>query len=94
MAVDAGGIASSVRQELGTGLRGEVIWPGDRGYDTARAVFNGMIDRRPLAVIRPCGCVRRGPLYHVRTSTRPPALGARGRSQRRRERGARRRRHA
>ena len=26
--------------------------PGDRGYDTARAVFNGMIDRRPLAVIR------------------------------------------
>jgi FAD/FMN-containing dehydrogenase len=30
-----------------------VVCPGDRGYDTARAVFNGMIDRRPLAVIRP-----------------------------------------
>jgi hypothetical protein len=29
-----------------------VVFPGDRGYDTARAVFNGMIDRRPLAVIR------------------------------------------
>jgi len=53
MAVDSGGIASSVRQELGSGLRGEVVCPGDRGYDTARAVFNGMIDRRPLAVIRP-----------------------------------------
>jgi FAD/FMN-containing dehydrogenase len=53
MAVDAGGIASSVRQELKSGLRGEVVCPGDRGYDTARAVFNGMIDRRPLAVIRP-----------------------------------------
>jgi hypothetical protein len=52
MAVDASGIASSVRQELGSGLRGEVVCPGDRGYDTARAVFNGMIDRRPLAVIR------------------------------------------
>jgi hypothetical protein len=29
-----------------------VVCPGDRGYDTARAVFNGMIDRRPLAVIQ------------------------------------------
>jgi FAD/FMN-containing dehydrogenase len=53
MAVDAGGIASAVRQELGSGLRGEVVCPGDRGYDTARAVFNGMVDRRPLAVVRP-----------------------------------------
>jgi hypothetical protein len=52
MAVDVGGNASSVRQELGPGLRGEVVCPGDGGYDTARAVFNGMIDRRPLAVIR------------------------------------------
>jgi FAD binding domain/Berberine and berberine like len=52
MAVDAGGIASAVREDLGSGLRGEVVWPGDRGYDTARAVFNGMVDRRPLAVIR------------------------------------------
>jgi hypothetical protein len=30
-----------------------VICPADLGYDTARAVFNGMIDRRPLAVVRP-----------------------------------------
>jgi FAD/FMN-containing dehydrogenase len=52
MKVGAGGIASSVRDELGPGLRGEVVWPNDRGYDTARAVFNAMIDRRPLAVIR------------------------------------------
>ena len=53
MAVDASGIASAIREELGSGLRGEVVRPGDRGYDTARAVFNGMIDRRPLLVIRP-----------------------------------------
>jgi FAD binding domain/Berberine and berberine like len=52
MAVDAGGIAGAVREELASGLRG-VVCPGDRGYDTARAVFNGMIDRRPLAVVRP-----------------------------------------
>jgi len=30
-----------------------VIYPDDDGYDAARAVFNGMIDRRPLAVVRP-----------------------------------------
>ena len=52
MAVDAGAIGSSGLRELGSGLRGEVAGPGDRGYDTARAVFNGMIDRRPLAVVR------------------------------------------
>jgi FAD/FMN-containing dehydrogenase len=52
MAVGADRVASAVRQELGSGLRGEVVCPGDRGYDTARTVFNGMIDRRPLAVIR------------------------------------------
>jgi FAD binding domain/Berberine and berberine like len=53
MAVDTSGIVGSVREELESGLRGKVVCPGDRGYDTARAVFNGMIDRRPLAVIRP-----------------------------------------
>jgi hypothetical protein len=53
MAVDASGIVGSVREELESGLRGKVVCPGDRGYDAARAVFNGMIDRRPLAVIRP-----------------------------------------
>ena len=33
-------------------VRGEVLEPGDPGYDEARAVYNGMHDRRPLAVIR------------------------------------------
>jgi hypothetical protein len=46
-------ITSSVGRELGFGLRGQVICPGDHGYDAARAVFNGMINRRPLAVVRP-----------------------------------------
>ena len=53
MDVDTSGIASAIRQTFGSGLRGEVVCPDDRGYDTARAVFNGMIDRRPLAVVRP-----------------------------------------
>ena len=31
--------------ELGPAMRGPVIRPGDDGYDQARAVYNGMIDR-------------------------------------------------
>jgi len=33
-------------------VRGEVITPDDVGYEQARTVHNGMIDRRPRAVIR------------------------------------------
>ena len=38
--------------DLAARMRGEVIRPGDRGYDDARAIWNGMIDRHPAAIAR------------------------------------------
>jgi len=40
--------------DLAPSLRGDLIEPGDRAYDSARAVYNAMIDRRPAAVLRCC----------------------------------------
>ena len=34
-------------------LRGEVIGPEDGGYDAARTVFPGNVDRRPAVIVRP-----------------------------------------
>jgi FAD/FMN-containing dehydrogenase len=36
-------------------VRGEIIEPGDPEYDAARAVYNGMVDKRPAAVVRVAG---------------------------------------
>jgi FAD/FMN-containing dehydrogenase len=38
--------------KLQQGFRGEVIKPGDSAYDAARAVYNGMIDKRPAVIAR------------------------------------------
>ena len=36
-------------------LRGSVLLPGEPGYDTARAIWNAMIDRRPGIVVQALG---------------------------------------
>jgi len=37
---------------LKASLRGELIQPGDEGYDAARSVYNAMIDKRPALIVR------------------------------------------
>jgi hypothetical protein len=39
-------------EQFKTGLRGDLIQPGDPGYDEARKVYNGMIDKRPRMIAR------------------------------------------
>src|ERR671925_42560 len=41
-----------IMQDLKAHLRGELISPNDQGYDTARKVWNGMIDKYPAALVR------------------------------------------
>src|SRR5919199_494288 len=44
-----------VVQEFAANLRGDLLRPEDDGYDTTRAVFNGMIDKRPAMIVRCAG---------------------------------------
>src|SRR5262249_19242396 len=54
------GLKDSVLQEstihdFKAGLRGAFLCPGDSGYEDARKVWNGMIDRHPAMVVRCTG---------------------------------------
>src|SRR5215211_7857846 len=45
-------IANDAITALTVSLRGDVIQPGDAGYDEARRVFNAMIDKYPALIVR------------------------------------------
>ncbi|MFW6075199.1 MAG: FAD-binding oxidoreductase, partial [Chloroflexota bacterium] len=36
-------------------LAGGVLWPGSNGYEEARSIWNGMIDKHPGLIVRPAG---------------------------------------
>jgi FAD/FMN-containing dehydrogenase len=46
------GVSTQKIQEFASSLRGRLIRPGDADYDSARKVYNGMIDRRPALIAR------------------------------------------
>lgn len=64
-------------EELRGHLRGSVIEPQDPLYDEARAVWNGMIDVRPRAVIRAGAAGDIDPVLHTARRTGLP-LAVRG----------------
>jgi FAD/FMN-containing dehydrogenase len=48
--IDAGAV-----QKFAESVRGAVVRPRDDGYDEARAIWNGLIDRRPALIVRCSG---------------------------------------
>jgi FAD/FMN-containing dehydrogenase len=48
-------VADERFEALRASLRGNLLLPADAGYDVARTLWNGMIDRRPAAIVRAAG---------------------------------------
>ena len=48
-------LEEATAQNLAASLRGTLLRSGDEGYDAARKVWNGMIDRRPALIARCAG---------------------------------------
>ncbi len=45
-------IATAPFEDLAAAVRGSLILAGDPEYDQARAVYNGMVDKHPAAIVR------------------------------------------
>ena len=64
-------LRDAVVQAFRSSLRGRLLVPGDDGYDAARRIWNGMIDRRPALIARCAGpadvvrCVDFARMHHL-----------------------------
>jgi hypothetical protein len=54
-------------RELSDSMRGDLLMSGEHGYDHARAVWNGMIDRKPALIAR---CEGASDVSHAMTFAR------------------------
>ena len=52
---EQGMVEETAIEELKSSLRGPVLQSGDKGYDEARKIWNGMIDKRPALIARCAG---------------------------------------
>ena len=59
---------------------GELIRPDDPGYDTARQLFNGAIDKRPALIARCAGSADVQAAFGACARARPHGRGTRRRS--------------
>src|SRR3990172_6867642 len=64
-------VAAAAVDEFRSTLRGELIGPRDEGYEEARQVFNGMIDRHPSLIVR---CADVADVIHAVNFARENAL--------------------
>jgi hypothetical protein len=78
------GRTTAAYDDLSAVLRGDLILPADPGYEEARAVYNGMIDKHPAAIVR-CrdaadviACVRFGRAQGVELTVRGGGHSAAG----------------
>ena len=76
----------------GAGFAGAIVAPGEPRYDELRAVFNGMIDRRPALIARCADAHDVATAVGFARASGLPAVGLWRRPQRDRQRGLRRRR--
>lgn len=71
----------SVVNHLRTTITGRVVAPSDPGYDEARRVFSGAIDRRPAAIARPVNAIEvAGVIAIARETGLPLAIRSGGHS--------------
>lgn len=67
--------------ELSADFKGETIRPQDPGFDRARAVYNGGVDRRPALIVRPTGAADvMDAVNYARTTQLPLAVRCGGHS--------------
>jgi FAD/FMN-containing dehydrogenase len=74
----ATGVATELVRELRDALAGDVLAPGDPGYDDARRVWNGIIDRYPAAIARCASAADVQAAVRIAGRHRPPAVTVRG----------------